>query len=238
MDSKYTIKQGGLYMNPKHFDENYWSYYLNLESDFITTQRYVTINEDNFYTFSLEYVKQYQAICSEIDVVCKQYCLHLDGLKETSNIKEYANIVLREKPNIKSQTVSIRNQSNIQLTPWKDWSIPPKYISPTWWSAYNKVKHNRTSLDNDTGQGNYKKANLENTLNALAGLLVIEMLFYKDLVEAEGISDMTIPCRPSSLLKMDDWEKHISIGNNFITVEYDGVSYPEILTAYKAREML
>lgn len=214
-------------MNPKDFDENYWSYYLNLESDFITTQRYVTINKDNFNTFSLEYVKQYQAICSEIDVVCKQYCLHLNDVRETSNIKEYASVILCQKANIKSQTVSIRNQSNIQLIPWKDWSIAPKYISPAWWSDYNKVKHSRTTQDKDDGQAYYKKANLENTLNALAGLLILEMFFYKDLVETEGVSDVTIPHRASNLFIMNDWEKHISIGG-FMTVEYDGVSYPEI----------
>lgn len=214
-------------MNPKDFDENYWSYYLNLESDFITTQRYVTINEDNFNTFSLEYVKQYQAICSEIDVLCKQYCLHLNDGRETSNIKEYASVILCQKANIKSQTVSIRNQSNIQLIPWKDWSIASKYISPAWWSDYNKVKHSRTSLDKDDCQAYYKKANLENTINALAGLLVLEMYFYKDLVVAEGISDMTIPCRPSNLLKMDDWEKHIN-NLGLMSIRYSDVSYPEI----------
>ena len=216
-------------MNPKHLDENYWSYYLNLESDFITTQRYVTIDQDNFSSFSLEYVKQYQAICSEIDVVCERYCLHLNAQRETSNIKDnanlilpkkpniidYANIILHDKPNIILQGVSVKNQSNIQLNPWKDWSITPKHISPVWWSDYNKVKHSRTSLDAITGKENYKKANLVNTINALAGLLILEMYFYKDLVVAKGLNDTTIPSRASNLFIMDDWEKHSTFDDLF-----------------------
>lgn len=215
-------------MKPNQFDERYWNYYLNLESDFIATQRYIAIDPDNFDAFSLEYAKQYQTICSEVDVVCKQYCNHLCSSKNPSNILGYADVILYEKADVKSRIVRVKNQSNIQLVPWKDWNSDPNdplngnnpnNISPTWWTIYNKVKHKRTSSDSN-GQEFFKKANLVNTINALAGLFILEMYFYKDLVIAEGIHDITIPNRSSELFTIDDWERHLSmVANGFVVCD-------------------
>lgn len=50
---------------------NYWNYYLELESEFFQTKRYVEFDKNNYETFSIEYLKLFEAICSEIDVVGK-----------------------------------------------------------------------------------------------------------------------------------------------------------------------
>ena len=54
------------------FLKSYWSYYIELESQFIETKRYVEFSTDNQKTYSVEYLKLYQAVCSEIDVVGKE----------------------------------------------------------------------------------------------------------------------------------------------------------------------
>lgn len=51
--------------------KNYWEYYRELEDEFLMTRRYVDFEEKNFTTYSVEYLKLYQAVCSEIDVVGK-----------------------------------------------------------------------------------------------------------------------------------------------------------------------
>lgn len=51
--------------------QSYWEYYQELERDFISTRKYVAFEEDNFSTYSVEYLKLYQAVCSEIDVLGK-----------------------------------------------------------------------------------------------------------------------------------------------------------------------
>ncbi len=53
------------------FEKNYWKYYRELEKEFLHTQKYVEFNADNWSTYSIEYLKLYQAICSEIDVIGK-----------------------------------------------------------------------------------------------------------------------------------------------------------------------
>ena len=67
----------------------HWSYYLVLEKDFLDVERYISFDfGDNYLydsdhtvadyanstTFSNEFVKQYQAICSEVDVILKTIC--------------------------------------------------------------------------------------------------------------------------------------------------------------------
>lgn len=215
-------------MNANEFDERYWGYYLNLENDFTNTQRYVSIDNDNFYAFSIEYAKQYQTICSEIDVICKEYCNYLSNTSNASNILGYANVILTNRNDIKSRIVKVNNNSVIILKPWEKWSSDlhnplngsnPNNISPEWWTMYNKVKHNRTTLDSN-GKEFFKKANLINTLNALAGLFVLEMYFYKDLVLGDGVHNITIPSRVSSLFRMDNWENHLNmIANGLVFSE-------------------
>lgn len=68
-------------MNRDDFCRLYWSYYLVLEKDFLDTERYISFDlGDNYLydshtihdygnsgAFSNEFVKQYQAICSEVE---------------------------------------------------------------------------------------------------------------------------------------------------------------------------
>ena len=63
------------------FFKRYYRYYLALESDFLATERFVTIDPDNSNTFSVEYIKLLQTICSEIEVVAKYLCSMLDNVK-------------------------------------------------------------------------------------------------------------------------------------------------------------
>lgn len=159
------------------FDEKYWNYYLTLESDFIKTQRYVTIDEDNYSAFSVEYAKQYQTICSEIDVICKDYCRFLDPDSKAKNIMGYASVLLEHKPDLISRTVKVKTAASVSLNPWMEWKTdktsPFDGSSvdnnlPSWWIYYNKVKHNRTGSDSEKKKF-FKYANQFNTLNSLAG---------------------------------------------------------------------
>ena len=53
------------------FVRDYWGYYRELEQDFLATRKYVSFDILNFATYSMEYLKLFQAVCSEIDVVGK-----------------------------------------------------------------------------------------------------------------------------------------------------------------------
>ena len=55
--------------NVNIFVKSYWNYYLELEEQFISTKKFVEFDVSNSTTYSVEYLKLFQAVCSEIDVV-------------------------------------------------------------------------------------------------------------------------------------------------------------------------
>jgi hypothetical protein len=59
-----------------------------------------------------------------------------------------------------SQLHKICNNGSIK--PFENWE---KSKPPSWWTAYNKIKHSRSD--------HFEKANLQNTIHASSGLLVI-----------------------------------------------------------------
>ena len=69
------------------FIKNYWWYYKELEQEFLLTSKYVEISEDNFSTYSVEFLKLYQAVCSEIDVVGKMMASYVNSSFNSDNSK-------------------------------------------------------------------------------------------------------------------------------------------------------
>lgn len=199
------------------FQQRYWSYYIILEKDFLATERYLTIDSLNFNAFSNEYVKQYQAICSEIDVIAKSYCRELDSRFNGKSINTYCKCIVDNNSDFTSRTVMLKD-SHLQLSPWKDWtytmvlqrngSTKPEADNPDWWNKYNKIKHNRTTTNSDTGLPNYKLANQENVLNALAALYQLELYYYRLLHQKHFRNDPDMPGPSSKIYEVENW------GNN------------------------
>ena len=186
----------------KLFLRNYWNYYRELEDELIQTKRYVEFTEKNFKTFSVEYLKLYQAVCSEIDVLGKAL-----ASEENVNFKpddrqnniykwwyEIQNLTIEndDKPAhyIHLHEYECSFMDEYRITPWSDFEIvkapdvngrirynlAPGKTVPKWWSSYNAVKHNRTLVPKNAGEINYARANLGNLMKAYAGLYVLELL--------------------------------------------------------------
>lgn len=197
-------------MNRQEFLNLCWNHYLALESDFIKVERYISFENDNFECYSVEFIKQYLAICSEVDVICKIYCEVLDSTSQAKDILDYGFEILGRVPNIKNAVVKC---GKLEVEPLSNWSTnihnhrdgnDSLNIVPDWWRMYNKVKHQRVMLDS-SGKPYYKQANLKNTLNALAGLFVLCMNCYKEICEKEG-GTIKVPYEPSTIFKYKDWE--------------------------------
>ena len=204
-------------MTRDEFCTSHWEYYLVLEKDFLQVERFISFDlGDNYLydgvkptdianseVYSVEFVKQYQAICSEIDVILKTICAEL-GNASADNITQYANEVLADVfwKNIVAQKVK---QGKVELAPFINWKPEPSYNSPDWWSPYNKVKHTR--------KDNMRKANLKNVLNALAGLYALEQYLAKYIGDRDGERD--VPNDVSHLFEMVNWEtEHTVFGKD------------------------
>ena len=61
-------------MTCEEFINMYWSQYILLEKEFVSTLHFLTLDSSNESAFSQAYSKLILELGSEIDVVFKQYC--------------------------------------------------------------------------------------------------------------------------------------------------------------------
>ena len=180
----------------------HWSYFLALEEDVQRLSRFVEFNPNNFATFSLEMAHLLLASCSEVDVVLKMLCKPF--APDAQNEADYRSSIPKQLPNFTKIGVEMKRYALI-LQPWQSWDSNQ---TPTWWTAYNKVKHERDS--------HYEKANLENVLQTMAGLLISNLYLYRDLANAGKL------CPWPELFQLEDkYEKGVGMGETGWTVIYE-----------------
>ena len=140
----------------------------------------------------MEYLKLFQAICSEIDVIGKIVASIVDlsfkPTKETG-INEWWYYLYSNDYSIESQKCCLLGKQILQ--PWKNYRVKkntnpdakrfildettiPKAKTPSWWKDYNSVKHNRTG-HYQKNASNYAKANLRNLFLSFAALYLLEV---------------------------------------------------------------
>jgi hypothetical protein len=147
----------------------HWNFFLAIEGDVKTLSRFIEFHPSNFDCFSLEIARVLLAASSETDIACKQVCLSFNAASQARNINDYRTELLAAIPHLPDFEVTVPRHS-LTLKPWDEWHDPLNGV-PLWWTAHNKVKHERHS--------HYKDANLKNALNAVAGLFVILLYLYK-----------------------------------------------------------
>jgi hypothetical protein len=149
----------------------HWNYFLALDSDAENLSRYVEFTEDNYNSYSIEMVRLLLSSASEVDCVAKLLCAKINSSAKPDSIDKYCGIINPNYPQIKDMKIQIRRYS-LELTPWDEWKNDK---TPLWWSEHNHVKHQRDI--------NFKKANLKNTLNSIAGLFCLLLYYYRDEAE-------------------------------------------------------
>lgn len=175
----------------------HWNYFLALEDDLGQASRYIEFTEKNFRTYSIELAHLLLASASEVDVIAKGICLQLEPGVSAENINEYKRIITNNINNFADEPVFVP-RFGLTLHPWSNWSGNQ---NPAWWRSYNKVKHER----ND----HFPDANLKNTLNSMAGLLVAVFHLYRlqqgNDLSVRGYKETTRFLTPESrLLRLHD----------------------------------
>ena len=151
-------------MDADTLDLRYWRYFLAIEADLVSTQRFVEIAEQNFPTYSIEFVRILLSACSEVDVVAKLLCEQINE-RPVRNIDEYRDVITHQFPKFSTMTVLVPRYG-LTLKPWQNWQED----NPSWWREHQNVKHRRHE--------HFPKANLDNTLHAVAGLFSLELYLY------------------------------------------------------------
>lgn len=198
----------------------YWNQYISLEKEFTKTFHYIALDNTNYSAYSQAYAKLMLEIGSEVDVIFKEYCKQIDTSFKTkySKITRYKDSINTHNQDFISQTVIVEN-FNLTVQPWIEWN---SLDAPYWWTAYNKIKHNRTSMveiDNKKDIG-YKFATQKYTLLGLSGLYQLMLYLYYKLASDEHQVILT-PMPSSRLFKLvgGDWDKVSFYGE--IALVYD-----------------
>ena|SRR5208283_2927614 len=170
-----------------HKIESHWNYLLAIERDLDEISRYIEFDEKNFDCFSIEIARVLLTSAAEVDVVCKQICKSINPKSKADNINRYRGEILPVFPGI-PQFQIILPRFGLALTPWDEWEKLDGV--PFWWTAYNKVKHQRDS--------EYHRATLKNVLNSVAGLFVMVLYLYKEKASEGEL------CPSPQLLRVDE----------------------------------
>jgi len=176
--------------------EVHWNYFLSIESDLERLSRFVEFDEANYDCFSVEISRLLIAAAAETDVVCGQICKTLNPSSTADNIHSYRDEITSTYPAITRLEV-LAYRHGVRLNPWRDWELPNGV--PTWWTAYNKLKHQRGT--------EYRLGSLKNVLEAVSGLFVVSLYLYKDKA---GLGEL-VPS-PSILRPSEDWFEGVSMG--------------------------
>ena len=175
-------------MTEDTFINLYWKQFLMIEKEFRQVIKYVAISEDNFDAYSDFFAKIILQIGSEVDIVAKVLCKEHNTESKADGINKYRDEILKAHPELEKVTVVC---ADIELIPWRDWSES----TPLWWRIYNGIKHNRCGIEtyNDEAKESYKFANLRDTLNALAGLYLINLYLFQSLLGRNIHIDTPMP---------------------------------------------
>jgi len=146
---------------------HYWNYFLAIESDLEKLSRYIEFSEDNLNTYSIELAQILLTAASEVDVLLKDILTLMEVPLERNNMYCYRNAIVEHLPGMIQERVYV-GRSSLIFQPW-DNLLDDK--APFWWEGYNSVKHHRNQF--------FPNANLQNTLNAVGGLLIVVIYYYK-----------------------------------------------------------
>lgn len=147
--------------------ERSWQYFQILERSFVETTAYVDVDPRNFQVFSDQFRSLLILIGAEIDTTCKFICKQANPASKANNINNYKTEILQINTVFYLTQIHI-SQYRFMFAPWLSWHYNS---SPTWWKAYNNVKHDRHKYR--------AQANLFNVMQALSGLFSLQFLMYK-----------------------------------------------------------
>jgi hypothetical protein len=142
---------------------------MALDHDLAQLSRYVEFDAKNFDCFSLEIARILLVAASECDVVAKQLCEVVEPGCDADNVNVYREVIVRNLPLLPDFEVVIPRYG-ISFQPWNEWQQPTGV--PSWWTANNKVKHERHK--------HFHQATLKNVLNAVGGLFILLLYLYRD----------------------------------------------------------
>jgi hypothetical protein len=159
----------------------FWNNYKSIESDFLGFMEVAPYHKSNQQMYSPKLTGLLLQIGGYVDSAFKEmasfYDLRAYKKKELEKNKILADIIdayslfesiYHLSSNNGGTLIAKLDFGDKELYPFKEFS--DVFIRPSWWNAYNKVKH-EYSL-------HYKKASIDNVLRGLGGAFLLNVVHY------------------------------------------------------------
>lgn len=201
-------------MDRTEFENKFWSFYINLEEEFLEIEKIIPYDKINKNTFSYKFMGLLLSICAEIDFTFKMFIESKDDSFSRRNFDDYERFVENYYHDFKNSEVKgYKNRfRDLRCKPFKYWRCGD---APKWWQVYNKIKHNRIKIKEDENEW-YLYANQKNVLKALGALFILNMYFYRECVD-DLEKECVVPLPQSRIFNLENWGDYRSnlIGNNY-----------------------
>ena len=165
----------------------HWNYFLAIEQDVINLSRYIEFCEDNFKTYSIEIARIIMASTQEIDVVMKEICKNKGNLSRSET--GYRAFIPTIYPKFTDREVEI-SKYELSFVPFEEWKNKK---TPKWWTANNKIKHQRNT--------HFSRASLENMFKSVCGLMITNLYFYQTVSQLDEIYSGSQMLYPKDMVK-------------------------------------
>jgi len=146
---------------------HHWDYFTALEDDVQKLTRFIHFSEENLKVYSIELARLLMTSTQEIDVLFKQICVKHNDPSTTE--LGYRKFFQKGRYTKIRNIVTVLHRYDLRFTPFAKWDND----TPEWWTANNKVKHQRHT--------DFHKASLGNVLKSLSGLLIANMYFADEM---------------------------------------------------------
>lgn len=163
----------------------YWPVYERLESEFCDLTFFISLEDRQLDVFSMKLAELLLRIGQECENSGKTLATQLglypaSGTVERLTFPPLGDLLCSAVP-LNTKTVEViwvyQSLTVKSLTPFKTWSATGS-INPTWYQAYNGLKHDRNTK--------FQEAKLGNVLEALAGLFILNLWLRKDNIERDS----------------------------------------------------
>ena len=155
-----------------------WEEYKHLETDFLNYLNYVPLTNEHYSVWSLYLGDLLLRTGSILDSFFHR-AIYSETLNDAKGIEKYRkmndkNINVETYQKLFNYYYNLSSKKIIDLRtysciiPFSSWGNGKNPPAPLWWNDYNLVKHDRFR--------NQKLATLKNTLDALSGLFIVNIL--------------------------------------------------------------
>ena len=192
--------------------KQYFPIYERLESEFCELTYSVALNDDHLKVHSILMSEFLLRICSECENISKSI---LNSKAIPERIWKNANfpklgVELGKLFSLTGKELEViwpyQELTKTSIKPFEDWYGSK---NPTWYIAYNKIKHSRES--------EFKQSNYENCLASLAGLFILNLILRKDDIESKSQHIDRTRDRIKSYSKLFDPQSFLNLKNGLGT---------------------